>query len=461
MSYTLGGWLTLSADEVDSVSNARSQIKNYYTVIPKFSAGDEPPKPIHAYEEFEDGSLGIPIRSGMELFCKRLQNNLIDATCKPFELFKHHPNLRHPKASPDQPYCVQSVVENLEQKYATLLTAPTGSGKTVMGLAIAARLSTRTLIVVHKTELMKQWKEEIMQKLQLREDQIGTIQGDVCDTDKPIVLGMLQTLCKKKYKQKIKNAFGLVICDEVHRMGADKFSQMLGQVNARYWLGMTATPLRKDGKDLVYKMFFGEGDTTATAPALPVKVQVIPYRSNSLNWGKNRNQKVLCVSRDNRRSDMIAALAMRLYENDRNVLIISDYTAHLATIYQKLMLLGVDPDIMGKFWGGGSGQGNKKIESQYFDHVKENSQIILATYGMMMEGVSINRLDAGIDATPRATATQTIGRIRRPFDGKKLPLWFTINDMNDPVLRKYTDARVKEYTADKSVELVRLDLTNA
>lgn len=458
MSYTLGGWLTLSADEVDVVPTARARLKSYYTVVPKFSATEEPPKPIHAYEEFEDGSIGIPIRSGMELFCSHLQNKLIDNTCKPFVFFAQQPNLRHPKASPDQPYCVQSVIENLEQKYATLLTAPTGSGKTVMGLAIAARLSTRTLIVVHKTELAKQWKEEIVQKLGIPESQIGTIQGSVCDVSKPIVIGMLQTLCKKKYQSIIKRAFGLVICDEVHRMGADKFSQMLGQVDARYWLGMTATPLRKDGKDLVYKMFFGDGDTIATAPALPVKVQVIPYRANSLNWGKNRNQKVLCVSRDNRRSDMIAALALRLYENERNVLIISDYTAHLATLYQKLMLLGVPTEVMGKFWGGGSGSSNKKLESQYFDHVKENSQIILATYGMMMEGVSINRLDAGIDATPRATATQTIGRIRRPFEGKKMPLWFTINDMNDSVLKKYTDARVKEYAADKSVELVRLDL---
>ena len=77
--------------------------------------------------------------------------------------------------------------------------------------------------------------------------------------------------------------------------------------------------------------------------------------------------------------------------------------------------------------------------------VRENARVIFSTYGMGKDAVDIPRLDAGIDATPRADGTQAIGRIRRPMVGKKRPVWFTIRDLGIPPLVGYTQARLNDY----------------
>ena len=93
-----------------------------------------------------------------------------------------------------------------------LLDVEPGKGKTVMGLNIISQLKRKTLVVVHKTFLLNQWKERIQQFLP--NANIGIIQAQIIDVeDKDIVIGMLQTLSTKDLDYSIVKEFGLTIYD--------------------------------------------------------------------------------------------------------------------------------------------------------------------------------------------------------------------------------------------------------
>lgn len=133
-----------------------------------------------------------------------------------------------------------------------------GGGKSVVALYVAAQLSVPTLIIVDNNNLMSQWKAEIERHLTVPAG-IGHIQGDICDWQKPIVLSTYQTLANRaeQLPEEIRRWFGLIIWDEVHHSSAPIFCR---SVNLFYGLrlGLTATPERTDGTQIVYTSHIGK-----------------------------------------------------------------------------------------------------------------------------------------------------------------------------------------------------------
>ena len=143
------------------------------------------------------------------------------------------------------------------EKGGGLLELHTGYGKTVCGLKIIAELGVKTIIIIHKEFLLRQWIERIEQFLP--DAKVGRIQGSKIDVeDKDIVIGMLQSLSMKDYDISLFNQFGLTIVDECHHIGAEVFSRALFKIVTKYTLGLSATMKRKDGLTKVIKMFLGE-----------------------------------------------------------------------------------------------------------------------------------------------------------------------------------------------------------
>ena len=138
-----------------------------------------------------------------------------------------------------------------------LLELYTGYGKTVCALKIIADLNVKTIIIVHKEFLLRQWVERIEQFLP--DAKVGRLQGSTIDIkDKDIVIGMLQSLSMKDYEIELFKSFGLTIVDECHHIGAEVFSRALFKVVTKYTLGLSATMKRKDGLTKVIKMFLGK-----------------------------------------------------------------------------------------------------------------------------------------------------------------------------------------------------------
>jgi len=160
----------------------------------------------------------------------------------------------------NQPWDFQrEIVEAGAKREQGIVRSPTGSGKTSAAIALAARLSVQTLVIVWTESLLQQWLRRIALELVIDARDIGVVQGKRRDIGSPIVVGMQQTLCKLADQDLA--GFGCVICDEVQKWGATTFMNVVDRMPARYRFGFSASEKRKDRKDfLIYDVF---GDVIA------------------------------------------------------------------------------------------------------------------------------------------------------------------------------------------------------
>jgi hypothetical protein len=128
-----------------------------------------------------------------------------------------------------------------------ILMAPPGAGKTVMGCALIAERKVSTLVLVHRGQLLDQWKERISEFLGVPPKEIGTLSGTRKKLTGKVDVGMLQTLTKMEDITEIAQSYSQILIDECHHIPAASFEAIMKQLPARYVLGLTATPYRKDG----------------------------------------------------------------------------------------------------------------------------------------------------------------------------------------------------------------------
>ena len=138
---------------------------------------------------------------------------------------------------------------------AGVLVLPCGAGKTIIGMACMAKLQTHTLILTTNVTAVKQWKQELLDKTSLTEDQVGLYTGDTKEI-KPVTIATYQILTYRKSKGSPFEHFklfeaanwGLVVYDEVHMLPAPVF-RAVAELQAKRRLGLTATLVREDGKE--------------------------------------------------------------------------------------------------------------------------------------------------------------------------------------------------------------------
>lgn len=319
---------------------------------------------------------------------------------------------------------------------------------TACALNTIAELETNALVIVPTEVLANQWIESAVNLLKIDKCDIGRIQGSKIDVEgKKLVIGIVNSLAMKDYPEWVYSHFGAVIVDECHRVGSYVFSNAVPRFNARYKIGLSATPKRKDGADTVIHYYLGPITAKSEAKALFTRVYRIDYRTRGKIWGNNHGSLMKCLSLDRDRNNLIVKCVKKLYSINRNILVVSDSIQHLQNLMSMCEEAGIPRSEMGQFTGQRYKSDGKKVKitKEELDYVKENSRIIFATYSMMKEGVDEPRLDAGIDATPRSDATQLVGRIRRPFPNKPRPVWYTIVDIGSKKLLGYYYKRKREY----------------
>ena len=130
---------------------------------------------------------------------------------------------------------------------------PCGAGKTLVGAGAMARSSTTTLILVTNTVSARQWRDELVKRTSLTEDEIGEYSGARKEI-RPVTIATYQVLTTKRkgvYTHlELLDArdWGLVVYDEVHLLPAPIF-RMTADLQARRRLGLTATLVREDGRE--------------------------------------------------------------------------------------------------------------------------------------------------------------------------------------------------------------------
>ena len=251
---------------------------------------------------------------------------------------------------------------------------------TILGIYLACALKRKTLVVVHKDFLVNQWKERIEQFAP--EAEIGIIkQNKVNITGKDIVIAMLQSISMKEYPEDTFESFGFVIIDECHHLAAEVFSRALPKIATRYMLGLSATPIRKDGLSKVFEWYLGEmvycikqrePDT--------VLVDLVEYYSDDLRYSKEElmYNGTKCTSRMinnicafEPRTEIILEKLKTLVEDNRRILILSDRREHLTTMKENLDKMEICST---GYYVGGSKQWELK-ES-------EDKDVIFGTYSM-------------------------------------------------------------------------------
>ena len=135
-----------------------------------------------------------------------------------------------------------------------VLCAPTAFGKTVTAAAMIARRGVNTLVLVHRTELLKQWQERLQAFLDVGKGVVGTIGGGKSRPTGKIDIAVMQSVSRQGEVNPLVEHYGQVIVDECHHVGAVSFDAILKRTKAKYVHGLTATPVRRDGQQPIIFM---------------------------------------------------------------------------------------------------------------------------------------------------------------------------------------------------------------
>jgi superfamily II DNA or RNA helicase len=165
-----------------------------------------------------------------------------------------------------------AAAEMLARDFGTL-SAPTGSGKTVMALYILARRRQPTLVIVHNKELALQWMARIETFLAIPKEQVGFIGGGRKKIGGKITVALVQSLYR--CAEEIAPHFGNLIVDECHRAPSRTFTEAVTAFDTRYMLGLSATPYRRDKLSKVIFWHLGDLHHEVEATELVASGQIL------------------------------------------------------------------------------------------------------------------------------------------------------------------------------------------
>jgi len=339
---------------------------------------------------------------------------------------------------------VDTLYENVIAKGGATLIGGCGTGKTIMGIATAMRIKHKTCILVHKEFLIEQWIERI--EMSCSNCKIGIWQQDkIPDDDCDFVIAMVQSLYARTYPGELYDRFDLVITDEVHRFSAPTWQNIISNFKARYRIGLTATPNRRDGLQEIFYNHIGKSvyeiQGTLLQPTIfryETKIGIAINKYTDFKGGLN-NAKLLTILAENKdRNTQIATLLTNAKKRNRKILLLSDRITMLDNLLDILTGgIGETEDVR-KYVGGLSSNEREQASK---------AKIILATYGMAQEGLDIPDIDTLFLATPKADVVQAVGRILRPHPNKLEPVVLDIVD-NTPLTHALYRKRKNMYEAN-------------
>lgn len=297
-----------------------------------------------------------------------------------------------------------------------LIVAPTGSGKTIMGIEMAARLGERCLILVKSLDLAKQWQDAVKRFTSLN---CGLIGNGKWIESAEFTVGLTQTLVKHN----ISLDYGLVIADECHNIPAVQAYEVVNRQEATYRYGLSATPQRRDNLEFMIHAALGEVVAEVEAheigdSVLPVTVSTLRYnfQGNPDSWTDFIKQ----LADDDERNRVIVASAIK---SSRKIgtAVLTGTIAHANALQSLVKLHGVDVLLL-------HGQLSKTERDKGMKDAP-NSPLIIGTLSLLSEGIDwphvgniifASPVSASVDrVNPSATRLiQSIGRGRRPYPGK-------------------------------------------
>lgn len=355
----------------------------------------------------------------------------------------------------------EQAVAAIIQNDTGVLCAPTAFGKTVTAAAVIARRKVNTLVIVNRTDLLQQWMEQLQLFLSSENNIFGRFGGGKRNPSLKIDVAVMQSLVRKGEVNEIVEQYGQVIVDECHHISSASFEALMKQAKARYVLGLTATPERRDGHQPIIFMQCGPIRHRAkAAETTPHTLQVKPHTVYTQPPADTENIQGLfqCIIDDPARNERIAEDAIRAYQKGRKVLLLTERTGHLESLLQLL-----DGKIENLF--SLHGRLGKKVRQSVKDGLKslpeDEPRVLLATGRLIGEGFDHPPLDTLILAMPvswKGTLQQYAGRLHRDHVSKSDIVIHDYLDVHSPQLMKMWERRQKGYRLMKYQILNAQDL---
>lgn len=335
----------------------------------------------------------------------------------------------------------EAAKEAMLKAYYGILQSPAGSGKTQVGIALAAALGRKTLWLTHTRDLLSQSKNRAEQYMS--PSLTGTITEGRVQIGKAITFATVQTMCNLDLGR-YRDVWDCIIVDECHRVAGTptsvtQFSKVLNSLAARHKYGLSATVHRADGMIAATYALLGQIAYQVPDAAVAEKVMTVSVLPRPTHQGLSREfldtdgtiiyAKLVNFLAD--RYDRNELIAADMVENRNHYnLILSDRLSHLEYLMKHLPPDLRDQAVMvdGKM----TSKKAKAMREQAIEDMRQGrKRYLFATYSLAKEGLDIPRLDRLYLATPQkdyAVITQSIGRIARTFEGKAEPVVYDYVD---------------------------------
>lgn len=335
-----------------------------------------------------------------------------------------------------------------------ILCAPTAFGKTVAAAAVIARRGVNTLVLVHRTELLKQWQERLQAFLGAEHglpNRVGTIGGGKSKPTGRIDIAVMQSLHRQGETSEQVERYGQIIIDECHHISAVSFEAILKRAKARFVMGLTATPVRRDGRQPIIFMQCGPTRHVAARPTgAPQTLEVIPRYLTAplaLADGSGIQDVFRTLAGDARRTTAIADDVATAYTQGHKVLVLTERTEHLDAI--ATALAGRAAQLF-TLHGRLSGKQRAALIDALDSLPADAPRVLLATGRLVGEGFDHPPLDTLVLAMPiswSGTLQQYAGRLHREHAEKTHVRILDFVDTGHPALMRMWDKRQRGYLA--------------
>ena len=347
----------------------------------------------------------------------------------------------------------RQAVASLARHELGVLVAPPGAGKTVIACALIAQHRLPTLVLVDRQPLIEQWRARLVEHLAIDRKAIGQLGGGRRRATGVIDLAMVQSLARRDDLPQITSAYGLAVVDECHHVPAVTFERCVRQMPVAHWLGLTATPYRRDRLEGLIAMYCGpiRHRMTAQDPEAGALEHRLLVHSTEHAGAAPDALDIQAAFRslveDDVRTAQICSDIVRAADAGRNCLVLSQWTAHVERLATGLRELGHEPLVL----HGGLG---KRACARVVDELERGDRrrgiLLVATGSFLGEGFDCPTLDTLFLAFPLAfkgRLVQYVGRILRPAEAKSSVEVHDYADANVPVLARMHAKRLPAFAS--------------